>query len=91
MDTKNGFEARVRKRRRKDRKNIFFPKVRSYDEGKGTGESTHLKNLPKIREHLDRMYEWIMVLTAFIDKMMHKPSKEMRNKRIKFVIYAAAG
>ena len=32
-----------------------------------------------------------MVLTAFIDKMKHKPSKEMRNKRIKFVIYAAAG
>ena len=70
---------------------IFFQKVISYDEGKGTGECTHLYNLPKIREHLDRMYEWIMVLTAFIDKMMHKPSKEMRNKRIKFVIYAAAG
>ena len=32
-----------------------------------------------------------MVLTAFFDKMKHKQSKEMRNKRISFVIYAAAG
>ena len=55
MDTKNGFEARARTRRRIDCKNIFS-KVISYDEGKGTGKCTHLDNLPKIREHLDRMY-----------------------------------
>ena len=60
---------------------IFFQKVRIYNEGKCKGECTHLDNLPKIRDHWDRMYKWIMVLTAFIDKMMHKPSKEMRKKQ----------
>ena len=75
MDTKNGFEARARTRRRKDRKKFFF-KVISYDEGKGTGKCTHLYNLPQIREHLDRMYEWILVLTAFIYKMMHNHPKK---------------
>ena len=32
-----------------------------------------------------------MVLTAFIDKMEHEQSKEMRTKRIKFILYIAAG
>ena len=68
---------------------IFFQKVRSYNEGKCKGECTNLDNFTRIRDHWDIMYEWIMVLTAFIDKMKHKPSKEMRNKRVKFVIYEA--
>ena len=37
------------------------------------------------------MYEWIMVLKEFIDRMKCKLSKEMRAKRIKFVILVAAG
>ena len=37
------------------------------------------------------MYNWIMVLIAFIDKMKCEQSKEMRTKRIKFVIHVAAG
>ena len=90
MDTRNGYEARARREEEKIVR-IFFQKVRSYDEGKCKGECTHLDNLPKLRDYWDRMYEWIMVLTAFIDKIRHKQSKEMRNKRIKFVTYVAAG
>ena len=65
---------------------LFFQKVRSYKEGKCKGKSTQLVNLPEIRDHWDRIYKWIMVLTAFIDKMKLEQSKEMRTKRIKFII-----
>ena len=48
-----------------------------------------MDNLPDIRDHWDRMYEWIMVITAFIDKMKREQSKEMITKRIKFLIHVA--
>ena len=70
---------------------IFFQKVRSYKEGKCKGKSTQLVNLPEIRDHWDRIYKWIMVLTAFIDKMKLEQSKKMRTKRIKFIIYVSSG
>ena len=37
------------------------------------------------------MYEWILVLMVFIDKMKHEQLKDMRTKRMKFVLYVAAG
>ena len=36
------------------------------------------------------MYEWIIVLMVFMDKMKRDQSKDIRTKRMKFVLYAAA-
>ena len=33
------------------------------------------------------MYEWILVLMVFIDKMKCEQSKDMRTKRMKFMLY----
>ena len=65
----------------------FFPKIRSYEEGKCRGKSTQLDNLPELREKWDRMYEWILVLMVFIEKMKYDQSKDMRTKRMKFMLY----
>ena len=37
------------------------------------------------------MYEWILVLMVFIEEMTCGKSKDMRTKRMKFVLYVAAG
>ena len=37
------------------------------------------------------MYDWILVLTAFIDEMACGKPNDMRTKRMKFVLYVAAG
>ena len=70
---------------------MFFEKIRSYKEGKCRGKDKQLDNLPELREKWDRMYEWILVLMVFIDKMKCEQSKDMRTKRMKFVLYIAAG
>ena len=70
---------------------MFFQKIRSYKEGKCRGKNTQLDNLPELREKWDRMYDWIIVLMVFIDKMKCEQSKDMRTKRMKFVLYVAAG
>ena len=59
--------------------------------GKCKGKIMQHDNLPEIRDHWDRMYEWIIVLMVFIDKMKHEQSKDMRTKRMKFMLYVAAG
>ena len=63
---------------------MFFQKIRSYEEGKCKGKNTQLDNLPEIRDHWDRMYEWIIVLMIFIEKIKGEQSKDMRTKRMKF-------
>ena len=70
---------------------MFFRKIRSYEEGKCKGKSIQLDNLPEIRDHWERMYEWIIVLIVFIDKMKREQSKDVKTKRMKFVLYVAAG
>ena len=70
---------------------MFFQNIRSYEEGKCRGKNTQRHNLPELRKKWDRMYEWILVLMVFIDKMKLKQSKDMRTKRMKFVLYIAAG
>ena len=70
---------------------MFFQKIKSYEKGKCKGKSTQLDKLPGIRDPWDRMYEWIIVLMAFIDKMKREQLKDMRTKRMKFMLYVAAG
>ena len=69
---------------------VFFQKVRSYKEGKCKGKSTQLDDLSEVREHWVRMYKWIIVIMAFIDKMKHEQSKDMRTKNMKCILYVAA-
>ena len=90
MNTKNRNKTRARTRRTRDSKNVF-QKIISYEEGKCRGKSTQLDNLLELTEKWDRMYEWILVLMVFIDKMKHEQSKDIRTKRMKFVLYIAAG
>ena len=70
---------------------MFSQKIRSYEEGKCRGKNTQLDNLPELRKKWDRIYEWIIVLMVFIDKMKYEQLKNMRTKRMKFVLYVAAG
>ena len=37
------------------------------------------------------MYEWILVLMVFINKMKCEQSKDMTTERMKFLLYIAAG
>ena len=64
---------------------MFFLKIRSYEEGKCSGKDTQLDNLPELREKWDKMYEWILVI------MKCEQLKDMRTKRMKFVLYVATG
>ena len=57
---------------------MFFQNIRSYEEGKCERKSTQLDNLPEIRDHWDRMYEWIIVLMVFTGEMKREQSKDMR-------------
>ena len=68
---------------------ILFRKIRSYEEGKCKGKNTQLDNLPEIGEKWDRM--WILVLMVFIHEMVCGELKVMGTKRMKFVLYVAAG
>ena len=66
---------------------IFFLKIRIYEDGKCRGKDTQLDNLPELGEKLDRMYEWILVVMVYIDKMACGKSKDMRTKRMTFMLY----
>ena len=70
---------------------MFFQKIRIYKEGKCRGKNTQLDNLPELKEKWDRMYKWILVLMVFTDKMKCEQLKDMKTKRMKFVLHITAG
>ena len=70
---------------------MFFQKIRSYKEGKGKGRELRLDNIPKLREKWDKMYEWIIVLTGYIEEMICWDVRALRTDRMKLVIHEAAG
>ena len=43
-------------------------KIRSYEEGKRTGEDLQIDNIPKLGEKWSRKYKWILVLMGYIDE-----------------------
>ena len=69
----------------------FLQKIRDYEEGKGEGVELRVDNIPKLREKWDKMHEWIIVLTGYIEEMICWDVKAMRTNKMKIVIQEAAG
>ena len=72
-------------------KGRFFQMIRNYKEGKGEGVELQVEKIPKLRERWNVMYEWIIVLMGYIEKMLGWNVKAMRTDRMKIVIQEAAG
>ena len=66
-------------------------KIKEHEAGKGEGVDLRVDYIPKLREKWDRMHEWIIILTGYIDGMICWDVKAMRTERIKIVIQEAAG
>ena len=65
--------------------------IRNYEEGKGEGIELQVKKIPKLKERWNVMYEWIIVLIGYIEKMQGWDVKAMRTDRMKIVIQEVAG
>ena len=69
----------------------FIRKIRSHEEGNSEGEALQLANIPKLGDKWDRMYEWILVLMEYIDRMVCWEWRTMRTNIVKVVLKVAAG
>ena len=71
---------------------VFFQKIRRYEEGKGKVGELKFKEIPRSEENGDGLYDWLILLRIYIDKMVNWDwdVKEMRTSRMKVVIQVAA-
>ena len=71
---------------------IFFQKIRRYEDGKGEGGELKFEDIPRLGEDWDGLYNWLILLMIYIDKMVNWDwdVKEMRTGRMKIVIQEAA-
>ena len=71
---------------------IFFQKIRRYEDGKGEGGELKFEDIPRLGEDWDALYDWLILLVIYIDKMVSWDwdVKEIRTDRMKIVIQEAA-
>ena len=63
-------ESGMRLEQERERRKIVrqcLQKIKEYEAGKGEGVDLRVECISKLREKWDRMHEWIILLTGYID------------------------